>query len=57
MKMTELLHQIQSKAQRYTDRKYSSASTENIIRLYLTHLCSRYEQFETWGSTLTQMSP
>jgi len=35
MKMTELLHKIQSKAQRYTDRKYSSASTENIIRLYL----------------------
>ena len=24
---------------------------------FTVHLCSRYEQFETWGSTLTQMSP
>ena len=25
--------------------------------MLVTHLCCRYEQFETWGSTLTQMSP
>ena len=28
-----------------------------VLFVLVTHLCSRYEQFETWGSTLTQMSP
>ena len=28
-----------------------------VLLVLVTHLCCRYEQFETWGSILTQTSP
>ena len=28
-----------------------------VLFVLVTHLCCRYEQFETWGSTLMRMSP
>jgi len=34
-----------------------SISSRLVLLVLVTRLCFRYEQFETWGSTLTQRAP